>query len=169
MLCENRYYIDFGEAVDGNVIVRQYDLDDNYFNGLPQDEITAGVLKAEVVLRPMCGRFRLDLRIDGKVQTVCDRCLDPVTLPVSLETGMDIVFSENESEDEGTVTLPFGSQGINLAWYMYEAILLSLPMQRVHADGECNVEMSGLLGVYGADENPGGETDPRWKELEEIL
>lgn len=172
MLCGGKYYIEFDEdAVDG--ISRRYALSEDFFTALPQDEIKSGSLEANAHLRPVGGIWHLHFEISGNVAVVCDRCLDLVSFPVETVNDTDIKFDEvlEADETETSIILPVGEKGIDLAWYFYEAVLLSLPVKHVHADGECNRNMQDLLDRYenGSVSSSGTDSiDPRWESLEKL-
>ena len=79
----------------------------------------------------------------------------------------------------------FRKKTVNVAWFIYEFIELSLPMKHVHAPGKCNKAMMGTLNKHlctsaeeesldDADleeepEDESRETDPRWDDLKKIL
>lgn len=65
--------------------------------------------------------------IEGSVVVMCDRCLEDLRLPVS--TGFEL------GDDE----IDLGAD-IDLRQDVYDFVCISLPMQRVHPDGECNGE-----------------------------
>jgi uncharacterized metal-binding protein YceD (DUF177 family) len=88
-----------------------------------------------------------------------------------------IVIPENEGE-------------INIAWFLYEFIELSIPMKHVHAPGKCNKAMTSKLSKHlrgsANDESDDNDVegfegpvidnveeeeniDPRWNELKKIL
>ena len=58
--------------------------------------------------------------IEGSVTVTCDRCLEDLVLPVRTS------FEEDETLD--------------LNQDIYDYVCISLPMQRVHPEGECNEE-----------------------------
>ena len=62
----------------------------------------------------------IQCRIDGTVVVICDRCLEELTLPVHTS------FEESEELD--------------LRQDVYDYVCISLPMQRIHPEGECNGE-----------------------------
>ena len=63
--------------------------------------------------------------IEGSVTVICDRCLEDLVLPVSTS------FEEDETLD--------------LNQDIYDYVCISLPMRRVHPDGECNEETTKYL------------------------
>lgn len=170
MLCGGKYYMEFDDDAEG-IITRRYELSDEYFNDLQQDEIKSGKLEVLAELHPIGGVFHLHFEIFGRVEVVCDRCLDLVSLPVDIENDTDISFSDlPEAEESDTaILLPEGTKGIDLAWYFYEAVLLSLPTKRVHPDGQCNSSMQDLLDRYGGNGDKESDfSDPRWDSLKNL-
>lgn len=98
-------------------------------------EVSVGLERAETLLA-------FDVRITGHVVVACDRCLEDCRIPVDFEGRLMVRFSEEEHEYDGEVLwLVPGEDEVDLAQYIYESIVLSLPYQRVHPEGECNPEM----------------------------
>ena len=61
---------------------------------------------------------------------------------------------------------------IDIRHYVYESIMLSLPVQRVHPDNEkgrtqCNKEMLKLLKQH-SNKKDKNEIDPRWEALKKF-
>ena len=92
---------------------------------------------------------------------------------------------EYAEEGENLIVIPEEEGEINVAWFMYEFIALSIPMKHVHAPGKCNKAMTSKLSKHlktNANEDrdevfeTGGDDivieeeveeqiDPRWNEL----
>jgi len=70
--------------------------------------------------------------IRGTVKVLCDRCMGELTLPV--ETS----FEEEDYE--------VGAQ-LDLSQDIYDYVCTSLPLHKVHPDGECDPEVVRHLGV----------------------
>jgi uncharacterized metal-binding protein YceD (DUF177 family) len=100
-----------------------------------------------------------------------------------------VKFGEQFSEEDEIVIVPESDGGINIAWFLYEFIVLNIPMKHVHATGECNKTMVGKLKKHiirqkddlDDDDNTALEfdddddfslndtqTDPRWDGLQNI-
>ena len=64
-----------------------------------------------------------------------------------------VKFSDEVHEYDGEVMwmLP-GEDRVELAQYIYESIVLSLPYQRVHPDGECNPDMLERFRIVSDEE-----------------
>ena len=72
----------------------------------------------------------VECSIVGSVTVPCDRCLEPLEIPV--ETG----FSETYAPE--TDELDFNQD-------VYDYVCTALPLQRMHAEGECNSETIKFL------------------------
>ena len=116
-----------------------------------------------------------DGRCEVSVVVECDRCLEDCRVPIDFEGQLVVKFSDEVHEYDGEVMwmLP-GEDRVELAQYIYESIVLSLPYQRVHPEGECNPEMLERFRIVsdrefasieaaaeGAGERGGGE----WAKL----
>jgi uncharacterized metal-binding protein YceD (DUF177 family) len=79
--------------------------------------------------------MRLEVRITGKVTVPCDRCLEDCDLPVDFRGRMAVKVSEEEQPFEGDIMwVAPGESVIDLEQYIYESIVLSLPLHRVHPE-----------------------------------
>ena len=86
-------------------------------------EVTAHVVCHGLTAEVAC-------EIAGSVTVACDRCLEDLVIPV------DTSFGESYMPDGGELDL---SQDV------YDYVCISLPLQRVHPEGECNQETTKYL------------------------
>ena len=128
-----------------------------FFERFENSEILAAGLDVEVVIEKS-GRFiGVDCQIDGSVTVTCDRCLADLRLPVSTGFALSVKFGDPDSsvEDEGEreiVFLPVTDTDLDLSQTVYDYICLSLPVQRVHEDGECDPETVRFLSSEDEEE-----------------
>ncbi|MDY3266112.1 MAG: DUF177 domain-containing protein [Phocaeicola sp.] len=170
----------------------KYELNGDFFADIEAPDIEKGKLNVSLSVQKAAGAFVLDFVIEGEVTVTCDRCLDEMQVPVYTEDSMKVKLGPEYSDDDEIVIIPENEGIINVAWNIYEFIMLSLPMKHVHKEGECNKEMletlSPLLRTdaqdddFEDDEFPSDvdveesedsetekETDPRWDALKKIL
>lgn len=102
----------------------------------------------------------VDLVIAGTVTVPCDRCLEPVTLAVGKTVSLSVKWGDEPSEDafgemdEGgreVVYLPLDEAELDMAQVVYDYSLLSLPLLKVHPDGECNPEALKYIAGQAED------------------
>ena len=122
------------------------------------------------------GEIRVSGRVTGSLAGECDRCLEPIAVPVDsefdlfyqpdleTETGEEIQIAEKESE----VGFYQGG-GLELADIVRERVLLELPLRRL-----CSDACKGLCAVCGLNRNlqdcqcRSSQTDERWAALKSI-
>ena len=78
---------------------------------------------------------------------------------------------EFNNEDDEILIIPHGEHKINLAQYIYELIILSVPAKRIHPgviDGSLKSEILNILEDLKPKENK-KTVDPRWEKLKEII
>lgn len=111
----------------------------------------------------------IDVRITGHVVVECDRCLEDCRIPVDYDGRLLVRFSDEEREYDGDVLwLSPVEDEVDLMQYIYESIVLSLPYQRVHPEGECNPEMMRRFRIVSGEEFAGIEARAREQAEESI-
>ena len=153
----------------------EFRFDDSLFAAYENTDIRHAQGRVGVTLLRSASMLELKVSIRGSVVVACDRCLDDCTVPVEFDGTLVVKFSDEVSDYDGEVMWLSPSAGsVDLTQYVYESILLSLPYQRVHPEGECNPEMLERFRIVsdrefasieaaaeGAGERGGGE----WAKL----
>ena len=142
-----------------------FDVDGSLFEAFESPEIRDGACRVRVGLTRSETMLRAEVAIEGYVVVACDRCLEDCRVPVAFEGELLVKFSDEIRDYDGEVMwLSPAETEVDLSQYIYESIVLSLPYQRVHPDGECDpgrpgprVEPRGEpFGAGGAETAPGG-------------
>jgi uncharacterized metal-binding protein YceD (DUF177 family) len=116
--------------------------------------------------------FRLHFDISGSVVVPCDRCGDEFPLGLWDEFSLLIKLTgededEKETDDEADVAFVSRHETvIDISGWIYEFVMLSVPLQRVHPEGQCNPEALKLLNQLGAAED--APEHDIWKGLKNI-
>lgn len=129
--------------------------------------------------------FELKFEINGAVEVPCDRCGDVFNLPLWDEFNLIIKLKEptgeedeDDTEDDGDIVfLSKNETVIDLSEWIYEFLLLSMPMQKIHpldAEGNstCNKENLALLekltqqALEAEEKAKEEETKSIWKGLD---
>ena len=114
--------------------------------------------------------------IDTRVQVECDRCLQPVELPVNADFALEYISgSDYESsqvaeltENEMSVSV-FDGKAIDVDEIVKEQILLTVPTRML-----CREDCKGICPECGTDRNTGEcdcvtkDIDPRWAALKNL-
>lgn len=122
-----------------------------------QEFLGAGIVIDAVAVRKD-GSIDTDLGIRGFVKVRCDRCLGELELPVEVQTPLSIVLgaevaSPAAEDGDREVIVPEASDSeVDLRQVIYDYVCLSLPLQKVHAEGECDPDTVRFLGQGVNDE-----------------
>ena len=104
----------------------------------------------------------------------CDRCLDMVDMPIDTHISLSVKFGDEESSDapeEGereVIFIPEDDAELDLGQIIYDYVCLSLPMQRVHADGQCNPAALKHLSTGVGEAEPEVQDSP-FAALKDLL
>lgn len=116
----------------------QFDVDRLFFSHFEKSPIEEGNIKVELKIDKRPEMLVLDFDFFGKTATSCDRCLANIQLPLTGKDQLVVKFSEIDKEDdEEVVYLPWETPELNVAPFIYENIVLSLPMIKVY---DCETE-----------------------------
>ncbi|MBR3907053.1 MAG: DUF177 domain-containing protein [Bacteroidaceae bacterium] len=151
----------------------EFDLDNAFFGDIEGEEFQKGTVKATVTVQKNRDVYDFAFVLEGTVVVPCDRCLDDLEIEVSTENSLKVKLGDDYADEGDTVIVPEQDGDFNIAWYLYEFIVLALPMKRVHAPGKCNHEMTGKLKKHSVEESDVAdgeeqEIDPRWAGLKNI-
>ncbi|OAV67431.1 putative uncharacterized ACR [Bacteroidales bacterium Barb4] len=169
-----------------------YLLGNTFFANIDGDEVRKGKVQATLTVKRTAVAFELDFQLQGTVKVSCDRCLDDMDLPIDTRNRLIVKFGKEYAEEsDEVVVIPEDEGSINIAWFLYEFIALSVPMKHIHAPGKCNKNMSSKLKKHTArdtsdadddfgdddtegddiptDDNTAATADPRWDTLKGII
>lgn len=146
-----------------------FDLDSAFFAEFEESPIKDGQFKVAVSFDKRPDMFVLDIDIEGTMQTECDRCLEELAFPINGQHQQIIKLSEQPASvvDE-VVYLPIDTTEVNIASFIYEFVILSIPMIKTCdavEDTSCNeAVLRKLEGDEAAKEGNDG-TNPIWEAL----
>lgn len=138
---------------------REWVLGDGFFEGVRGEMeagemgILGGEVRASVEMR---GR-EVMVEFEGEVRVECDRCGEECGVRVEGEDG----FKVEEGETE-----------VDVAWFIYESIVLAMPLKRVHE--RCELQLPEGVEMVGEDEFQRAEAgsemqkmadNPEWQKL----
>ena len=125
-------------------------------------------LRIEVEVEKSGSQIDVGCHIAGRLTVTCDRCLGDLMIPLDSVERLRVKFGDTnggeESFDEDgreTVLLSVGDTELDMKQVIYDYACLSIPLHKVHADGECDPEVTAHLGTR--EDVPGefvGEENP---------
>ena len=155
----------------------EYQVDNTFFENFEYDEFENSNIKVNVVLEKKSTMLELNLKHKGTIHVSCDLTNEMFDLPIKGKIKLIVNFGEefNNDNDE-LLILPHGEHQIDISQYVYEMIVLSVPLKRVHPgikDGSLKTpaldKLNELLIKEKKEVIQEENTDPRWDKLKNLL
>ncbi|NDW19880.1 DUF177 domain-containing protein [Dysgonomonas sp. 216] len=169
----------------------EYKLSNEFFKLVADADadLQKGKVEVKLLVNRKSNMFELNFALAGEVFVPCDRCLDDVIIEVASDNKLIVKFGKEYSEEsDEIVIIPEDDGEINIAWFLYEFVSLSIPMKHVHPPGKCNKMMSSKLNKHKAvsveddddsddsdmdediavDDVDAEVSDPRWNKLKDL-
>ena len=134
-----------------------------FFGEFDNTDIQDADIQVDVVLAKVGKDLFVDLTLDGTVTVICDRCLSPLALPVEASPRFVVRFDPSAPEMEGDreVLVAEDPAALDMRQVVYDYVYMSLPIQRVHPEGECDPETVKYLSAgEPVEEETPEETSP---------
>ncbi len=154
----------------------EYRIENEFFDFFEYDEFYSSNIKVDLAFLKKPTLFELNFTFLGWVEVTCDVTNELFKYPI--ETSIDLVVKfgqEFNDENEELLIIPYSDHKINVAQYIYEVIVLALPLKRIHPgvnDGTLHSEVLDKLRELEIKEEEiekDKEIDPRWNKLKNIL
>ena len=149
---------------------------DKAFFELSEISEVDGLLNLQIEMDKSEKMLDLKFHFAGEVVAPCDRCLDPVTIPMDFDEQLIVNLvpevEEDFENDENIWMVDENIYELDLFHFIYETIRLALPHRIVHPDDEngnstCNPEVLKKLESLSQSEKP-QEIDERWAALKDL-
>ena len=175
MSWKSKYNIEF-KGLEEGLHDYKFEIDNKFFEHFEESLVNNGELTITATLEKRSAFLKIHLKIKGRLELTCDRCLDNYQQKVKQKTEFFVKFGEKEYEEgENVIWILPHEHHIDLTQIIYEYTMLSIPLRHVHPknkDGkrECNKEMLKKLKNYMHTESEEEETitDPRWDALKNL-
>ena len=163
--------IDLKGLPEGNTSL-SYTLDDTYFQDYETSEVSGGLIHVDVVIKRTRMYWELELHTEGTVIVPCDLCMVDMEQTIEAYNPMTVQLGKENNEDDDIVIVDEEEGILDLSWFIYEFIVLAIPIRHVHAPGKCDTAMMKVLEEHSTDRSSDGEStttvDPRWEKLKNI-
>nr|WP_315151834.1 DUF177 domain-containing protein [uncultured Flavobacterium sp.] len=156
----------------------EYQISNAFFEIFDYNEFQNSDIKVNVVLDKQSNLLELNFKHEGTINVPCDLTSEDFDLPIKGKLKLIVRFGETFNNDnEELLILPFGEFEIDIAQYIYEMIILSIPLKRIHPgikDGSLNTEALTKLKELTIKEQKKEKKeeeniDPRWDKLKQLL
>lgn len=163
-----------------------YELGKQFFADMENSDIREADVKVRLTVVYNGDVYDLSFVFAGEITVLCDRCLDDLSLPVDTTYHIMVKYGDDFSDDsDELLEIPESDNFLNVAYMLYDTVVLTIPIKHVHPLGKCNRAMSALLKKHRAratgedadlqnnlidemeemEDSPSASPDPRWDAL----
>jgi len=152
----------------------EYKIDKQFFELFNYDEFLDASFRIDLDFVKKSTLLELHFQSDGVVTVPCDITNEPFELRLKGELDLVVKFGDEYNDDnEEVLILPHGEHQLNVAQYIYEMIVLSVPSKKTHpgiADGSLKSDILDKLEELSPNKNKKTDKiDPRWDDLKKLL
>jgi len=155
----------------------EYQIDNKLFEHFEYEEFNDVKLDVKVDLNKKSTLLEFHFKVSGIVNVNCDLTNEPYNQDINNDFDLVVNFgNEYNNDNEEILILPHGEYEINIAQYIYELIILSVPFKRIHpgvTDGTLNSDILDKLEELSPksleEKEDNEDIDPRWNTLKKLL
>lgn len=154
-----------------------YKIEQAFFEHFEYDDFNDVNVTVDLVLEKKTTLLELHFKISGWVNVNCDLTNEPYNQPIENEFTLVVKFGD-EYNDEYTdiLIVPHGTFEINIQQYIYEMIVLAVPLKRTHPgiedgtlDSDILKRLEELSPKLNEKKDKDEDIDPRWNTLKDLL
>lgn len=150
----------------------EFEIDNRLFGIHEQNIVEKGSGRCKLELDKSATMMTLRFHIEVSVELTCDRSLDQFDYPIEVDEQVIIKFGEdNYTLSEDVLVIKNDTANINISEYIYEFIMLAIPMKKLHPRyEETEDEENSLIYTSESEETSeeSEEVDPRWEALKKL-
>jgi len=153
----------------------EYIIKKEFFDFFNYDEFSNSKVTVKLSFLKKATMFELSFNFNGWVEVLCDVSGEIFQQPINSAMNLIVKFGDEfNDENEDLLIIPHSDYKLNVSQYIYEAIILTVPIKRIHPgvnDGSLNSEVLNKLKELEIkdQEDSNEEIDPRWNKLKNIL
>ncbi len=155
-----------------------YKIEKAFFEYFEYEDFNDADVNVDVSLLKNTTLLELNFKISGTVNINCDVTNEPYNQNIENEFDLVVNFGEEYNDENiDILILPHGAYEINIQQYIYELIVLSVPIKRIHPGIEDGTLSSDILEklkelspkLDDEQQKDNKEIDPRWNTLKKLL
>ena len=171
MSISNKFILKFAGLKDGKHKF-EYEADNSFFKAYDYREFNDANINFNIDFIKKPTVLELQIIGDGVVNINCTLSNEPFDYNLKTRFKLIVKFGEyyDDSNDE-LLILPQGSHSINLDQFLYEMVVLSMPIRNVHPgveDGSIKSDVINRLKDFDINNEKSSNFDPRWDKLKQL-
>jgi uncharacterized metal-binding protein YceD (DUF177 family) len=155
----------------------EFQINNKFFERYDYHEYENCDIQVGVVLEKKSTHLEISFKHKGTITVPCDLTTEMFDLPIKGKMNLIVKFGEEFNNDnEEILIVPHGEYQVDIAQYIYEMIVLSVPTKRVHPgvkDGTLKSEaldkLNNLTVKTTKEDKKDNDIDPRWDKLKQLL
>ncbi len=129
-------------------------LNQKFFEDMENTDVRDANLDVKLTVTTVRDRYDLKFHVTGDVTTLCDRCLDDLVIPIDASYHLMVEYGDDyNDESDDLLVIPNSDNYYNVAYMIYDTVVLAIPMKHVHPMGKCNRQMVAMLRKHSARTN----------------
>ena len=154
-----------------------FEIKQKFFEHFEYEEFNDVNIKVDVEFEKKATLLELHFKASGFVNINCDLTNEPFNQTIENEFDLVVKFGDEfNDENIDILIVPHGTYEVNIQQYIYELIVLAVPIKRVHPgieDGTLHSEilekLEELSPKLKENKETNEEIDPRWNTLKKLL
>ncbi|WP_299550940.1 DUF177 domain-containing protein [Seonamhaeicola sp.] len=156
----------------------EYKIEQAFFEHFEYKEFNNVSVAVDVELEKKSTLLELRFKASGFVNINCDLTNEPYDQTIDNAFELVVKFGDEYNDEHVDILMvPHGTYEISLQQYIYELIVLAVPIKRVHPgveDGTLNSDILEKLEELSPklseeDKDKEEDIDPRWNTLKKLL
>lgn len=151
------YEIDLlSRGLEGKTL--EYDIDDAFF-GWTGGLIQRGKVHSTVTCVSANAIYKFQIHSVGTIIVPCDRCLADLELRIETTDILSVKLGDEYADEGDCVIVPEAEGRIDLAQFIYEFIVLGMPITCCHEPGKCDEAMMHELSRHQSIRSGGEDAE----------
>ncbi|UKM65456.1 DUF177 domain-containing protein [Flavobacteriaceae bacterium GSB9] len=154
-----------------------YKIEQTFFEHFEYEDFNDVNVLVDVELEKKSTFLELHFKISGWVNINCDLTNEPYNQTIENEFNLVVKFGEEYNDEFVDILIvPHGTFEINIQQYIYEMIILAVPLKRTHPgiedgslDSDILKRLEELRPKQKEEKEEEEEIDPRWNKLKKLL
>ncbi|MBO3115290.1 DUF177 domain-containing protein [Winogradskyella sp. DF17] len=155
----------------------EYHIGNTFFQNFDYEDLNEANVEIALKLEKKPTLLELYFEASGTVNINCDLSNEPFNQAIKDDYKLVVKFGEDYNDDNDDILIiPHGEYQINVAQYIYELIVLAIPIKRVHPgieDGTLQSDIVNKLKELSPEtekkKKSQEQIDPRWDNLKKLL
>ncbi|MFD1161382.1 MULTISPECIES: YceD family protein [Hwangdonia] len=154
-----------------------FEIEQKFFEHFEYEEFNDVNIQVDVEFEKKSTLLELRFKTSGFVNINCDITNEPYNQSIENEFDLVVKFGDEfNDENIDILIVPHGTYEVNIQQYIYELIVLAVPIKRIHPGIENGTLHSDILEKLDElspklkeNKETNEDIDPRWNTLKKLL